>query len=88
MDEFRLMNKFQVYLTNGGIIYIEADDFSTYYEYGVVCFIKGDQHIAIFVLSNIYGLRKWMNSKMRRMTNEDSFWEGTEAGSRECRLYI
>ena len=52
------MNKYQVYLTNGGIIYIEADDFSTYYEYGVVRFIKGDQHIAIFVLSNIYGFEK------------------------------
>lgn len=52
------MNKFQVYLTNGGIINIEADDFSTYYEYGVVRFMKGDQYIAIFVLSNIYGFEK------------------------------
>ena len=52
------MNKYQVYLTNGGVINIEADDFSTYYEHGVVRFIKGNQNIAIFVLDNIYGFEK------------------------------
>ena len=52
------MNKYQVYLTNGGIINIEADDFSAYYEHDVVRFIKGDKNIAIFVLSNIYGFEK------------------------------
>ena len=52
------MNKYQVYLTNGEIIYIEADNFLTNYEYGNVRFIKGDQNIAIFVLSNIYGFEK------------------------------
>ena len=52
------MNKYEVYLTNGGVINIEADDFSTNYEYGVVRFVKGDTNIAIFVLSNIYGFEK------------------------------
>lgn len=49
------MNKFQVYLTNGEVINIEADEFSTLYAYNVVRFIKDNQNIAIFVLSNIYG---------------------------------
>lgn len=52
------MNKFQVYLTNGEVINIEADDFSTLYEYNVVRFTKDNQNIAIFVLSNIYGFEE------------------------------
>lgn len=52
------MNKYQVYLTTKETIYIEADDFSTYYEHGVVRFIKDDRNIAIFVLSNICGFEK------------------------------
>ena len=52
------MNKYQVYLTNGKVIYIEADYFSTYYGHGVVRFIKDDRNIAIFVLINICGFEK------------------------------
>lgn len=52
------MNKYQVYLTNGMVIYIEADNFITNYDYGNVRFIKDDLNIAIFVLSNIYGFEK------------------------------
>lgn len=52
------MNKYQVYLTNGEVINIEADDFMTNYEYNNVHFIKNDRNIAIFVLSNIYGFEE------------------------------
>ena len=52
------MNKYQVYLTNGEVINIEADGFSTNCEYSIVRFIKGDENIAIFVLSNICGFEK------------------------------
>ena len=52
------MNKYEVYLTNGDVINIEADDFLTNYEYNNVRFIKEDLNIAIFVLSNIYGFEK------------------------------
>ena len=52
------MNKYEVYLTNGEVINIEADDFLTNYEYNNVRFIKEDRNIAIFVLSNIYGFEK------------------------------
>lgn len=53
------MNKFEVYLTNGGIINIEADDFVTNYEHGIVRFIKDNNlNVAIFVLSNIYGFEE------------------------------
>ena len=53
------MSKFQVYLTNGEVINIEADDFATNYEHGIVRFINDDKlNIAIFVLSNIYGFEE------------------------------
>lgn len=52
------MNKYEVYLTNGEVINIEADDFLTNYEYDNVRFIKEDRSIAIFILSNIYGFEK------------------------------
>ena len=52
------MNKYEVYLTNGDVINIEADDFLTNYEYNNVRFMKEDCNIAIFVLSNIYGFEK------------------------------
>lgn len=52
------MNKYEVYLTNGEVINIEADDFLTNYEYDNVRFIKDDRNIAIFILSNIYGFEK------------------------------
>lgn len=52
------MNKYQVYLTNGEVIYIEADDFLTYSESGIVRFLKGDNAIAVFVLSNICGFEQ------------------------------
>ena len=52
------MNKFQVYLTNGEVINIEADDFLTDYAHNIARFIKDDRIIAFFVLSNIYGFEK------------------------------
>lgn len=52
------MNKYEVYLTNGEVINIEADGFVTNYENTIVRFIKDDHIIAIFVLSNIYGFEK------------------------------
>lgn len=52
------MSKYEVYLTNGEVINIEADDFLTNYEYDNVRFIKEDRNIAIFILSNIYGFEK------------------------------
>lgn len=54
------MNKYQVYLTNGGIINIEADDFSANYECGVVRFASDNygETIAVFALSNIFGFEK------------------------------
>lgn len=52
------MNKYQVYLTNGDVIYIEAENFSTRYEYDNVRFIKEGRNIAIFILSNIYGFEE------------------------------
>ena len=52
------MNKYEVYLTNGEVINIEAENFSTNYEHNVVRFLKGDYIIAIFVLSNICGFEK------------------------------
>ena len=57
-EEFRLMNKYQVYLTTQETIYIEADDFVAYYEHGFVRFVKDNENIAIFVLSNICGFEK------------------------------
>lgn len=55
------MNKYQVYLTTGEIIYIEADDFTIMYcEVGTVRFTKNNYNssIAVFVLSNICGFEK------------------------------
>lgn len=52
------MNKYEVYLTNGEVINLEADDFMTNYENSIVRFIKDNRHIAIFALSNIYGFAK------------------------------
>ena len=53
------MNKYQVYLTTNDTIYIEADDFTVNYEYGIVCFVKDRLNtIAVFGLSNICGFEK------------------------------
>lgn len=52
------MNKFEVYLTNGEVVNIEADEFLTNFENTIVRFIKDDRIIAIFALSNIYGFQQ------------------------------
>lgn len=54
------MNKYQVYLTTNETIYIEADDFTMYCEYGIVRFFKDNCNnvIAVFSLSNICGFEK------------------------------
>ena len=52
------MNKYQVYLTTNETIYIEADDFLTYCDSGIVRFLKDNNAIAVFVLSNICGFEK------------------------------
>lgn len=55
------MNKYQVYLTTGETIYIEADDFTIMYcEGATVRFVKDNYNnsIAVFVLSNICGFEQ------------------------------
>lgn len=52
------MNKYEVYLTNGEVINLEADDFLPDYAHNIVRFIKDDRIIALFVLSNIYGFEQ------------------------------
>lgn len=54
------MNKYQVYPDSKETIYIEADDFVTNYEAGIVRFWKDNYNttVAVFVLSNICGFEK------------------------------
>ena len=49
------MDKYEIYLTNGEVVNVEADEFLTDCVHNSVRFEKDNRTIAIFVLSNIYG---------------------------------